>query len=105
MTVNGIEKECVLEFIEKHQKSEAHFVKEWNKCNDGMATELDEKHKGWLEGRQQVARRGMVKEQEVIKEFALLLGLHVKNVSIRVKKDPNDNFVGQLLEVRSLEVT
>lgn len=104
MTVNGIEKECVLEFIEKHQRSEAHFVKEWNRCADGIATELDEKHKMWLEGRQQEARKGMVKEQDVIKEFALLLGLHVKNVSIRMKKDPNSEWVGELLEVRSLEV-
>lgn len=104
MTVNGIEKECVLEFIEKHQRAEAHFVKEWNKCNESIATELDEKHKMWLEGRQQVARKGMVREQDVIKEFALLLGLRTKNVSIRIKTKGSE-FVGMLLEVRSLEVT
>lgn len=104
MTVNGIEKECVLEFIEKHQKSEAHFVKEWNRCNASIATELDEKHKVWLEGQQQEARKGLNKEQDVIKEFALLLGLHVKNVSIRVKPIGSE-FVGTLLEIKQLEVT
>ena len=104
MTVNGIEKECVLEFIAKHQKSEAHFVKEWNRCNASIATEFDDKHKEWLKGRQQEARIGLNKEQDVIKEFALLLGLHVKNVSIRMKKDPNSDWIGELLEVRSLEV-
>ncbi len=103
MTVNGIEKECVLEFIAKHQKSEAHFVKEWNRCNASIATEFDDKHKEWLKGRQQEARIGLNKEQDVIKEFALLLGLHLKNVSIRVKPIGSE-FVGTLLEIKQLEV-
>ncbi len=104
MTVNGLEKGCVLEFIEKHQRSEAHFVKVWNRCADNIAVELDDKHKEWLKGKQQEARIGLNREQDVIKEFALLLGLHTKNVSIRIKPKGSE-FVGILLEIKQLEVT
>lgn len=102
MTVNGIEKGCVLEFIAKHQKSEAHFVKEWNRCSENIAVELDDKHKEWLIDRREQNRKGLVNEQRVIKEFALLLGKRTEHVDIRTKRE--DNFLGELLEVRSVEV-
>ncbi len=96
MTVNGIERRMVLEFLTKHQKSEAHFVKEWNRNNANMATELDEKQKMWLEGQKENARRGLVKEQGIIKEFANLLGQTTKHVDIRTPTD--------LLEIKQVEL-
>ena len=103
MTVNGIEKECVLEFIEAHQRSEAHHVKKWNDSAEQIAVELDEKHKEWLINRKEQARKGLVAEQKVIKEFAMLLGKTTKHVDIRLKKK-DSVFSGDLLEVRSVEI-
>ena len=102
MTVNGIELRCVLEFIEKHQKSEAHFVKEWNRRAEDIATELDEERKQFLINQKEDARRGLVTQQGIIKEFAILLGKTTKHVDIRTQT--KDNFLGDLLEVRSVEV-
>ena len=79
MTVNGLELRCVLEFIEKHQKSEAHFVKEWNRRAEDLATEVDEERKQFLINEKEHARRGLVREQGIIKEFAILLGKTTKH--------------------------
>ena len=103
MTVNGLEKECVLEFIEKHQKSEATHVRKWYDCAEQIAVTLDEKHKEWLIDRKEQARKGLVTEQGVIKEFALLLGKRTKHVDIRTQKT-DKAMLGELLEVRSVEV-
>jgi len=102
MTVNGIEKELVLEFIEKHQKSESHCVKKWNECAEQVAVELDEKHKEWLIDRKEGWRKRLVAEQGIIKELVMLLGKRTKHVDIRTQT--KDKFLGDLLEVRSVEV-
>lgn len=103
MTVNGIEKELVLEFIEKHQKSEAYQVKEWNRRAEDLATTSDEKRKEFLIDRKEEARRSLVAEQGIIKEFVMLLGKTTKHVDIRTK--PTDKaMLGDLLEVRSVEI-
>jgi len=103
LTVNGLELRCVLEFIEKHQKSEAHFVKEWNRRAEDLATEVDEERKQFLINEKEHARRGLVREQGIIKEFAILLGKTTKHVDIRT--EPSDKcMLGDLLEVRSVEV-
>ncbi len=103
MTVNGLEKEMVLEFIKKHQKSEAYQVKEWNRRAEDIATEVDEKRKRFLIDMKEDARRGLVAEQGIIKEFVMLLGKTTKHVDIRTQ--PTDKAIlGDLLEVRSVEV-
>jgi len=102
MTVNGLEKELLLEFIEKHQVSESHCVKKWNECAEQIAVELDEKHKEWLVNRKEGWRKRLVTEQGVIKELVMLLGKTTKHVDIRTQT--KDKFVGDLLEVRSVEV-
>ncbi len=103
MTVNGIEKGCVLEFIEKHQKAEAHHVKKWNDCADKIAVTNDENTREWLIDRKEQARKGLVTEQGIIKEFALLLGKRTRHVDIRTQKT-DKAMLGELLEVRSVEV-
>ncbi len=103
MTVNGIERRCVVEFIEKHQVSESHCVKKWNECAEQIAVELDEKHKEWLIDRKEGWRKRLVTEQQSIKEFAILLGKITKHVDIRTKPTDKAMF-GELLEVRSVEV-
>lgn len=102
MTVNGLEKELLLEFIEKHQKAEAHHVKKWNKRNESIATELDEEMKQFLINQKEDSRRGLVAEQGIIKELVMLLGKRTKHVDIRTQT--KDRFVGDLLEVRSVEI-
>lgn len=102
MTVNGIEKELLLEFIEKHQKSEAFHVKQWNKRAEQIATELDEERKKFLINQKEGSRRGLVAEQGILKELAMLLGKTTKHVDIRTQT--NDKFLGDLLEVRSVEI-
>lgn len=101
MTVNGIEKELVLEFIESHQKSEAYCVKKWNECAEQIAIELDEKHKEWLVYRKEGWRKKLVAEKQSIKEFAMLLGKRIKHTDIRLYKDGSST---DLLEVRQVEV-
>ncbi len=103
MTVNGIEKECVLEFLEAHQKAEAHCVKKWNECADFIAVELDENMKNHWINRKEDWRKRLVTEQKSIKEFACLLGKRTKHVDIRINKTDKGMF-GDLLEVRSVEV-
>ncbi len=103
MTVNGIEKECVLEFLEAHQKSEAHCVKKWNECADFIAVELDENMKNHWINRKEDWRKRLIAEQKSIKEFACLLGKTTKHVDIRIKRAGSE-FVGDLLEVRSVEI-
>jgi hypothetical protein len=103
MTVNGIEKGCVLEFIAKHQKSEAHHVKEWNKSAEKIAVTTDENTKEFFIDHKEQSRRRLVVEQGIIKEFAILLGKTTKHVDIRTQ--PTGKFMlGELLEVRSVEV-
>ena len=96
MTVNGLEKGCVLEFIEKHQRAEAHHVKEWNKSAEKIAVTTDENTKAFFIEHKEQSRRRLVVEQETIKEFALLIGKRTKHVDIRTPTD--------LLEVKSVEV-
>ncbi len=96
MTVNGMEKEMVLEYLEKHQKSEAFIVKEWNRSAENLAVEVDEGMKNYYRNRKEDFRKRLVKEQDSIKEFASLLGKRTKHVDIRTPTD--------LLEVRSVEV-
>ena len=103
MTVNGIEKECVLEFLEAHQKSEAYCVKKWNECADFLAVELDENMRNHWINRKEDWRKRLITEQKSIKEFACLLGKRTKHVDIRVKKKDSE-FSGELLEVRSVEI-
>ena len=102
MTVNGIEKEMVLEFLEKHKKSEAFIVKEWNRSAENMAVETDDRMKIFYENRKEDYRKKLVMEQSSIKEFAMLLGKRTKHVDIRTQR--KDNMLGELLEVRSVEV-
>jgi len=102
MTVNGNELRCVMEFIKAHQKSEAHHVKEWNKHNKDIATTTDEKRKEFLINRKEDARRALVREQGIIKEFAILLGKTTKHVDIRTPRDTIHG--GDLLEVKQVEV-
>ncbi len=102
MTVNGLEKELLLEFIEKHKVSEAHCVKKWNECAEQMAVELDEKHKEWLINRKEGWRGKLVAEQGILKELVMLFGKRTKHVDIRTQRE--DNFLGDLLEVRQVEI-
>lgn len=102
MTVNGIEKEMVLEFLEKHQKSEAFIVKEWNRSAENLAVEIDDGMKNFYTNRKESFRKKLVTEQQSIKEFAMLLGKRTKHVDIRTQT--KDKFLGDLLEVRSVEV-
>ncbi len=102
MTVNGLEKELLLEFIEKHQVSEAFHVKQWNKRAEQIATELDEERKKFLINQKEDSRRGLVTQQGIIKELSMLLGKTTKHVDIRTHTE--DNFLGDLLEVRSVEI-
>ena len=103
MTVNGIEKELLLEFIETHQKSEAHCVKKWNESAEFLAVELDENMRNHWINRKEDWRKRLVTEQGFIKELVMMLGKRIKHVDIRVKR-AGDSFVGDLLEVRSVEV-
>ena len=58
MTVNGIEKELLLEFIETHQKSEAHLVKKWNECAEFLAVELDDHMKNhWINKKEDLRKK------------------------------------------------
>jgi len=103
MTVNGFEKELLLEFIEKHQKSEAFHVQQWNKRAEQIAVELDEERKKFLINQKEDSRRGLVVEQHTIKELVMLLGKTTKHVDIRT--EPSDKcMLGDLLEVRSVEI-
>jgi len=102
MTVNGLEKRCVEEFIEKHQKSEAFFVKKWNECSNRIATTNDEDTRRWSKDHKEEWRKGFVNERHVIEEFALLIGKRIKRVDIRVKTEKST--LGELLEVRSVEI-
>ena len=84
MTVNGIEKECVLEFLEDHQKREAKHVKEFNKLGEWIAVELeDDKRQVWEELRNN--RRHLLNaEQGFIKELALLIGKRAEHNRINI---------------------
>jgi len=103
MTVNGLEKELLLEFIEKHKVSEAHCVKKWNECAEQIAVELDEKHKEWLINRKEGWRVKLVTEQGTLKELVMLLGKRTKHVDIRLFHPDRPAF-GDLLEVRQVEI-
>jgi len=102
MTVNGVEKEMALEFLEEHQKSEAHCVKKWNECADKIAVELDENMKNHWINRKEEWRKRLSAEKRSIKELAMLLGKRVKHVDIRTQT--KDKWLGDLLEVRQVEV-
>jgi len=103
LTVNGIEKELLLEFIETHQKSEAHCVKKWNQCADFLAVELDENMKNHWINRKEDWRKRLVTEQGFIKELVMMLGKRTKHVDIRTQRE-DGGMLGDLLEVRSVEV-
>jgi len=81
--MNRIDTEIVEEIIAKHQKSEAHEIKEFTRLQDWEAVELDEGNKkAWVSLRDQHRRR-MVIHKHIIQDLAGLLGKKAPNRQIR----------------------
>lgn len=68
------EVEVIKELIAKHQKTEAHHIKEFTKLQDWIAVELDEGNmKAWKE-LLEIRRQKTVTEKRFIQELASILG-------------------------------
>jgi len=82
--MNQNDKEVIEELIKKHQKSEAHEIKEFTRLQDWIAVELEEhKMDAWKSLIEQHRRR-MVIHKHIIQDLAPLLGKKAPNRQIRV---------------------
>lgn len=73
------EVEVIEELIVKHQKTEAHHIKEFTKLQEWIAVELDEgKMEAWKELLEK-RRQKMVTEKHFIRELASLIGKQAPN--------------------------
>lgn len=73
------EVEAIEELIAKHQKTEAHHIKEFTKLQEWIAVELDEGKMGAWKELLERQRQKMVTEKHFIRELASLLGKQAPN--------------------------
>jgi len=74
----------------------------WNESAEFLAVELDENMRNHWINRKEDWRKRLVTEQGFIKELVMMLGKRTKHVDIRTQT--KDKFLGELLEVRSVEI-